>query len=92
MQHMQWLQLLAQGTNSTFEDAWVLADCLSNASDFGEAFANYEQRRIPPAKNYSNSQRKRRNALLRNRKREIEERKGRTITGNDWGRVFGLVA
>ncbi len=41
---------LAQGTNSTFEDAWVLADCLSNASDFGEAFANYEQRRIPRLK------------------------------------------
>lgn len=40
----------AQGSNSTFEDAWVLADCLSNASDFGEAFANYEQRRIPRLK------------------------------------------
>lgn len=41
---------LGQGSNTTFEDASVLADCLSNASDFGEAFANYEQRRIPRLK------------------------------------------
>lgn len=36
-----------QGANSSFEDAWVIADCLSNASSISEAFANYEQRRIP---------------------------------------------
>lgn len=40
----------AQGSNSTFEDAWVLADSLSNASNINEAFANYEQRRIPRTK------------------------------------------
>ncbi|MBV6624818.1 MAG: FAD-dependent monooxygenase [Rivularia sp. (in: Bacteria)] len=39
-----------QGANSSFEDAWVLADCLSNASSISEAFANYEQRRIPRLK------------------------------------------
>ena len=36
-----------QGANSSFEDAWVIADCLSNASDISEALTNYEQRRIP---------------------------------------------
>ncbi len=41
---------LGQGSNSTFEDAWVLGECLSNASDIGEALANYEQRRIPRIK------------------------------------------
>jgi salicylate hydroxylase len=41
---------LGQGSNTTFEDAWVLAECLSNASNIGEAFANYEQRRIPRLK------------------------------------------
>ena len=41
---------LGQGANSSFEDAWVLAECLSNASDIGEALANYEQRRIPRLK------------------------------------------
>ena len=40
----------AQGANSSFEDAWVLGDCLSNASNFSEALANYEQRRIPRLK------------------------------------------
>ncbi len=40
----------AQGSNSTFEDAWVLAECLSNASNISEAFNNYEQRRIPRLK------------------------------------------
>ena len=41
---------LGQGANSSFEDAWVLGECLSNASDIGEALANYEQRRIPRLK------------------------------------------
>ncbi|MEO0934095.1 MAG: FAD-binding monooxygenase, partial [Cyanobacteria bacterium J06641_2] len=39
-----------QGANSSFEDAWVLADCLSNASSISEALTNYEQRRIPRLK------------------------------------------
>lgn len=38
---------LAQGTNSTFEDAYELALCFSQASSFQEALASYEQRRIP---------------------------------------------
>ena len=41
---------IGQGANSSFEDAWVLADCLSNKSKIGEALANYEQRRIPRMK------------------------------------------
>ncbi|MGB3637654.1 MAG: FAD-dependent monooxygenase [Rivularia sp. (in: cyanobacteria)] len=41
---------LGQGANSSFEDAWVLGECLSNVSDIGEALANYEQRRIPRLK------------------------------------------
>ena len=41
---------LGQGANSSFEDAWVLRDCLSNASDIREALVNYEQRRIPRLK------------------------------------------
>ena len=39
-----------QGANSSFEDAWVIADCLSNASNISEALTNYEQRRIPRLK------------------------------------------
>jgi len=39
-----------QGANSSFEDAWVIADCLSNASNISKALANYEQRRIPRLK------------------------------------------
>ncbi|MEO1433425.1 MAG: NAD(P)/FAD-dependent oxidoreductase [Cyanobacteria bacterium J06633_8] len=41
---------LGQGANSSFEDAWVLADCLSNSSNIIEALDNYEQRRIPRLK------------------------------------------
>lgn len=41
---------LGQGANSSFEDASVLGDCLSNASNFSEALVNYEQRRIPRLK------------------------------------------
>ncbi len=39
-----------QGANTSFEDAWVLGDCLSNASNIDEALASYEQRRIPRLK------------------------------------------
>lgn len=38
---------LAQGSNTTFEDARELALCISQSSDIGEALKNYEQRRIP---------------------------------------------
>ncbi|MBR8832617.1 MAG: FAD-dependent monooxygenase [Stigonema ocellatum SAG 48.90 = DSM 106950] len=38
---------LAQGANSTFEDAYELALCCSQASSIEEALATYEQRRIP---------------------------------------------
>ena len=38
---------LGQGANSTFEDAYELALCFSQASSFQEALASYEQRRIP---------------------------------------------
>ncbi len=38
---------LAQGANSTFEDAYELAWCCSQASSIEEALATYEQRRIP---------------------------------------------
>lgn len=47
-----------QGANSSFEDAWVLADCLSNASSINEAFINYEKRRIPRLKIIQNRSRK----------------------------------
>lgn len=36
-----------QGANSTFEDAYELALCFSQASRIEDALANYEQRRIP---------------------------------------------
>ncbi|BAY80684.1 monooxygenase FAD-binding protein [Calothrix parasitica NIES-267] len=39
-----------QGANSSFEDAWVIAESLSNASSISEALTNYEQRRIPRLK------------------------------------------
>ena len=51
-----------QGANSSFEDAWVLGDCLSKASDMSEALSNYEQRRIPRMK------------IIQNRSREGEMR------------------
>jgi salicylate hydroxylase len=38
---------LGQGANSTFEDAYELALCFSQASSIEEALATYEQRRIP---------------------------------------------
>ncbi|NET03484.1 MAG: FAD-dependent monooxygenase [Symploca sp. SIO2B6] len=38
---------LGQGANSTFEDAYELALCCSQASSIQEALASYEQRRIP---------------------------------------------
>jgi salicylate hydroxylase len=38
---------LAQGANSTFEDAYELASCFAQASSFQEALASYEQHRIP---------------------------------------------
>ncbi|NEQ82512.1 MAG: FAD-dependent monooxygenase [Moorea sp. SIO2I5] len=41
---------LGQGANSTFEDAYELALCCSQASSIEEALARYEQRRIPRTK------------------------------------------
>ncbi len=38
---------LAQGANTTFEDAYELALCFSQASTIEEVLVNYEQRRIP---------------------------------------------
>ena len=38
---------LAQGANSTFEDAYELAQCLSESSSIAEALTTYENRRIP---------------------------------------------
>ena len=38
---------LGQGANSTFEDAYELAYCFSQASSIKSALANYEHRRIP---------------------------------------------
>ena len=38
---------VGQGANSTFEDAYELALCCSQASSLEEALARYEQRRIP---------------------------------------------
>ncbi|NEP35825.1 MULTISPECIES: NAD(P)/FAD-dependent oxidoreductase [unclassified Moorena] len=38
---------MAQGANSTFEDAYELAFCCSQASSIEEALATYEHRRIP---------------------------------------------
>lgn len=38
---------VGQGANSTFEDAYELALCCSQASSIQEALARYEQRRIP---------------------------------------------
>ena len=39
------LPFLAQGANMAMEDAWVLADALSNAPDMDTALAAYQQRR-----------------------------------------------
>lgn len=36
---------LGQGTNSTFEDVWVLSACLSNSTQVSKALAQYEQNR-----------------------------------------------
>jgi salicylate hydroxylase len=36
-----------QGANTTFEDAYELAQCLSESSNLKEALTNYENRRIP---------------------------------------------
>ena len=38
---------MAQGANSTFEDACELAQCLSESSSIAEALTTYENRRIP---------------------------------------------
>jgi len=37
---------LGQGTNTTFEDVWVLSACLSNYDNLGEALGYYERSRI----------------------------------------------
>ncbi|WP_019506818.1 NAD(P)/FAD-dependent oxidoreductase [Pleurocapsa sp. PCC 7319] len=37
---------LGQGTNTTFEDAWVLSACLSNYGNLEEALGYYEKNRI----------------------------------------------
>ena len=37
---------LGQGTNTTFEDVWVLSACLSNYDNLGEALGRYEKSRI----------------------------------------------
>ncbi|NEP09917.1 MAG: NAD(P)-binding protein [Symploca sp. SIO2C1] len=41
---------VGQGANSTFEDAYELALCCSQASNIQEALSDYEQRRIPRTK------------------------------------------
>jgi salicylate hydroxylase len=41
------LPFMAQGANMALEDAWVLADCLSNFDSIDAALAAYQQRRIP---------------------------------------------
>lgn len=38
---------LGQGANTAFEDAWVLAQCLSSAGTLQEALDGYEAERIP---------------------------------------------
>jgi salicylate hydroxylase len=38
---------LAHGANTTFEDAYELAQCLSQSSSIAEALTTYENRRIP---------------------------------------------
>ncbi len=37
---------LGQGSNTTFEDAWVLSDCLCNHGNLGKALEAYEKSRI----------------------------------------------
>ncbi len=39
------LPFLAQGANMAMEDAWVLADALTQAQDLGAGLADYQQRR-----------------------------------------------
>lgn len=41
---------MGQGANSTFEDAWVLTQCLSQFSTIGEALSEYEKERIERTK------------------------------------------
>lgn len=41
---------MGQGANSTFEDAWVLTQCLSRFSTVGEAFIEYEKERMERTK------------------------------------------
>ena len=41
---------MGQGANSTFEDAWVLTQCLSKFSTIEEAFSEYEKERIERTK------------------------------------------
>ena len=41
---------IGQGANSTFEDAWVLTQCLSRFSTIEEAFSEYEKERIERTK------------------------------------------
>lgn len=43
------LPFLAQGANMALEDAWVLADCLANFDDTGEALHSYQRLRKPRA-------------------------------------------
>lgn len=40
---------LGQGTNTTFEDAWVLSNCLSKYENLSQALENYEQIRLERA-------------------------------------------
>ncbi len=80
---------LGQGSNTTFEDAWVLADSLSNASDIGEALTNYEQRRIPRLKIIQTRSAKgemryyeTENEKLKREKQELQEMTGEEFS--DW--------
>ena len=41
---------MGQGANSTFEDAWVLTQCLSRFYTIGEALSEYEKERIERTK------------------------------------------
>ena len=42
--------LIGQGANSKFEDAWILAQCLSRFSTIEEAFNKYEKERVERTK------------------------------------------
>ena len=41
---------LGQGTNTTFEDVWVLSTCLSNSDNLEQALENYEEVRLERTK------------------------------------------